>query len=91
MKEKFLRGIILVSSVVLFIASFAIIFWISQSEETRLALREQFTLESMSQLGKDDKNRASLEQIADTDDVGRALSEIETLLSSVGSDDLPEE
>ena len=91
MREKFLRSIIILSSVVLFTASGAIIFWINQSEESRLALRERFMFEKMSRLGEGNKALSSLGETTDTDDVGQAFSEIDTLLSSVGSDDLPEE
>lgn len=89
-KEKFFRSVAVFGSIVLLTASVAIIFWINQSEEARLALREQFTLEKVNQLRVGADVKALSGQQSDSNEE-QLFSEIDALLSVVGSDDIPTE
>lgn len=87
MKEK----IILFSSVFLLVASFAIIFWINQSEKVRLAIRDRFTIEEMNPFPVNATLDAPEKQISTTGDVEQTFSRLDVLISSIGSDDIPSE
>lgn len=76
---------------ILLCASLSVIIWINQSEETRLALREQFTLEKINQLRVGADVGTLPGQQSNSNNEEQLFSEIETLLSIVGSDDIPSE
>lgn len=91
MKEKILRGITVLLSLVLLLASFGIIFWINKNETVRLALYEQFAIEkSIQEQGVLEMTNAS-KQDSGMSDTDQAFADIDTLVSSISSDDLPEE
>ncbi len=90
MREKVIRSIIFFGSFILLASSVWVITWIQQNEELRLAVLEQFEWEQENQLQVQALADASANEtiLAETD---RAFADIDTLLSSIGMDDWPDE
>lgn len=92
MLRKIARIVGISLSVLFLLASAGIIFWISQDEQERLALKERAGL-----IGNDDPEAEELARQAKADAadgiaaVDKAIRDIDTLLASISIDDLPTE
>lgn len=92
MKEKILRFFGIMFSVFFLIASLGIIFWITQDEQERLALREKAGLASVNDLAAENaKKQAEAEVLASFETADKTLNDIDALLSALSIDDLPSE
>ncbi len=93
MFKKIIRIAGITSSLLLFAASLGIIFWITQDEQQRLALRERagFTdnREVISAKETEDQKKAEASAAVETAD--KTIADIDRLLSSLSTDDLPSE
>lgn len=90
MKEKILRFFGITCSVFFLIASLGIIFWITQDEQERLALRERAGLTSAQDLAAENaKKQAEAEALASFEAADKTLNDIDALLSALSIDDLP--
>lgn len=75
------------------VASVGIIFWISRSEQERLVLKERAGIATLENTEKDAQAQAAAQDAqAQADRADVALHDIDTLISTLGSDDdLPNE
>lgn len=91
MKEKIIRFMAIVFSGLLLAASAGVIVWIARDESSRLAVREKAAIEAA------EKAYAAegADELADggegSEDAEKLLHDIDTLLMSLSSDDLPAE
>lgn len=93
MLKKIIRIAGIVCSVLFIAASLGIIFWITQDEQQRLALRERagFTDSQEDVLAKEAEEKAKAEARANVEAADKALTDIDRLLSALSTDDLPSE
>ncbi|MFA9262077.1 MAG: hypothetical protein ACEQSB_01820 [Undibacterium sp.] len=78
-------------SVLFLIASAGIIFWISQDEQERLALKERAGLMAVSDPAAEAEKQTTADATAALEAADRTLRDIDMLLSTLSSDDLPNE
>ena len=91
MKEKIIRFIAISSSAFLLAASAGVIVWITRDEGLRLAARERAAIEAAEKSAAEEQSRAAIEGAEDSQDSEKILHDIDTLLNSLSSDDLPDE
>lgn len=90
MKEKIIRFIALAFSVLLLAVSAGVIIWISRDESSRLAVRERAAIEAAERASVEE--RALEEEVsAESQDAEKLFHDIDTLLSGLSNDDLPDE
>lgn len=88
MKEKLVRYSILLLSVFLLAASIGVIVWISRDESVRLVDRERAAIAAAEKAAVEVQVSGG---IAETSDPEKLIRDIDTLLSSLSSDDLPDD
>lgn len=91
MKEKILRFTALSFSVLLLAVSAGVIVWIGRDESSRLAAREKAAIEAAEKASAEEKALEAEAESADSQDSAKLLHDIDTLLSSLASDDLPDD
>lgn len=93
MLKKVIRIAGIMSSLLFLATSFGIIFWITQDEQQRLALRERagFADSQEDRLAKEAEDRVKAESSAAVEMADKTLADIDRLLSSLSTDDLPSE
>jgi flagellar basal body-associated protein FliL len=91
MLKKVIRIAGIVCSVLFLAASLGIIFWITQDEQERLALRERagFADSQEDILTKEAEEKAKAEVRSGIEAADKTLSDIDRLLSTLSTDDLP--
>lgn len=91
MKEKILRFIVISFSVLLLAASSGVIVWISRDEGSRLAAREKAAIEAAEKASAEEQALEAGDETAESQDSEKLLHDIDTLLTSLSSDGLPDE
>ena len=91
MLQKVIRIFGIGLSVMLLVASGGIIFWISQDEQERLALKERVSLMGDADPSGEIEKKSKADAAAELETADRTLHEIDTLLAALSSDDLPSE
>ena len=93
MKETFQKTLATSLSGILLALSVGVIFWISRDEQGRLAEREQAALEAARLSSEAEaRERISVETHVDSAEAAdRTFHDIDALLASLGSDDVPDE
>lgn len=91
MKEKIIRFITIAFSVLLLAVSAGVIVWISRDESSRLAARERAAIEAAERASAEEKALESMDASADLQDAEKLFHDIDTLLSGLSNDDLPDE
>lgn len=91
MKEKILRFIAISSSALLLAMSVGVIFWISRDESSRLAARERAAIEAAEKAQAEEMALEVSDETVESQDSEKLLHDIDTLLNSLSSDDLPDE
>lgn len=91
MKEKILRFITLSFSALLLAISVGVIVWISRDESSRLAARERAAIEAAEKAQAEERALEASNETVESQDSEKLLHDIDTLLNSLSSDDLPDE
>lgn len=91
MKEKILRFIAISFSSLLFVVSVGVIVWISRDESSRLAARERAAIEAAEKAQAEEMALEASDETVESQDSEKLLHDIDTLLNSLSSDDLPDE
>lgn len=91
MKDKIIRFITIAFSVLLLAVSAGVIIWISRDESSRLAARERAAIEAAERASAEEKALESMDASADSQDAEKLFHDIDTLLSGLSNDDLPDE
>lgn len=78
-------------SVLFLIGSIGIIYWISQDEQERLALKERAGLVDNSEESRAQEKKAKEDIAAELEVADRSLHEIDALMATIANDDLPSE
>ena len=91
MKEKIIRFFAISTSALLLAASVGVIIWITRDEGLRLAARERAAIEAAEKSAAEEQSRTATEGAEDSQDSEKILHDIDTLLNSLSSDDLPDE
>lgn len=91
MKEKILRFIALSFSALLLAVSVGVIVWISRDESSRLAARERAAIEAAEKAQAEERALEASDETVESQDSEKLLHDIDTLLNSLSSDDLPDE
>lgn len=91
MKEKILRFIAILFSTLLLAVSVGVIVWISRDESSRLAARERAAIEAAEKAQAEERALEASDEAVESQDSEKLLHDIDTLLNSLSSDDLPDE
>lgn len=91
MTEKIIRFIVLSFSVILLAVSVGVIVWISRDESSRLAARERAAIEAAEKALAEERSLKSNHAETGSQDLEKLLHDVDALLISLSSDDLPEE
>lgn len=91
MKEKIIRFVAVAFSGLLLVASAGVIVWIARDESSRLAAREKAAIEAAEKAHAAEAAGESVDEVEGSEDAERLLHDIDTLLMSLSSDDLPAE
>ena len=91
MKEQLARSGVIVISMTLLALSVGVIYWISQDERSRLALREKAALEAAAHLRERETMLGSDGPVSGNEEAEKMLHDIDRLLINLSSDDLPDE
>lgn len=78
-------------SVLFLIGSIGIIYWISQDEQERLALKERAGLVDNSEESRAQEKKAKEDIAAELEVADRSFHEIDALMATIANDDLPSE
>ncbi len=78
-------------SVLFLIGSVGIIYWISQDEQERLALKERAGLANSDEISRAQEKKAKEDMAAELEIVDRSLHDIDALIANLSNDDLPSE
>lgn len=78
-------------SVLFLIGSIGIIYWISQDEQERLALKERAGLVDNSEESRTQEKKAKEDIAAELEVADRSLHEVDALMATIANDDLPSE
>ncbi len=91
MKEKIIRFITISFSALLLAASVGVIIWITRDESSRLAAREKAAIEAAAKAHAEEQKLEVADGAGESQDSEKLFHDIDTLLNSLSSDDLPDE
>lgn len=92
MSSRLKRFCVICLSALLIMASAGVIFWIVRDERVRLAERERHAIEAAEEAYRQEKALEDKKNGAESgDEMGMILRDIDTLLSGLSNDDLPDE
>lgn len=91
MREKLIRLIATLLSVLLLASSAGVIIWIVRDEGTRLAAREKAALEAAEQSQRAASMSETNEAMEASQAAEKLFHDIDTLLTGLSNDDLPDE
>lgn len=91
MKEKIIRVLAILGSLLFLAASVGIVLWMGANERGRLAERERLAREMEAAAMRQENQATETANLSPAEEAKKVLHDVDTLLSGLGQSDIPSE